>query len=576
MELQNLLYVIVLFLGVTAICVMLFDRLGLGSVIGFIIAGVLIGPHTPGPVATDQLEDLQNVAELGVVLFLFAVGLEMQPRQFWAMRRELFGLGGGQVLLSAAALGALLAFAYDLHWQTAVMVGLGLALSSTAVVMAILAERGELTTTYGRTSFAVLMAQDLSIVPIMALIPLLGHARVASPSHPLWEKALLIGAVLGGIFLVGRYVLPRALGWAARNRRDDAFGILIFLGVIAAAWAVDLVGISMTLGAFLIGMLFSASDYRFQIASTIAPFRGTLMGLFFISVGMSIDVKTLIEDWDTVLAIAATVLAVKAAVLAALCRALRFDWQTSLRTGFALSQVGEFSFVLFAASSAAGLVSPRGVTLGYLVISITMIVTPLMIKLGDRIARRMKAAQVTEQVSPPEDLNNHLVVVGLDDIGFIIALMAEKSSVPYVAFDREYGRVRRAQRLGMKAYFGDMLQDPVQQASGMPRARAAFLSTTDSERLKTVALYLRGRYPDLDIYARVRTLEEQRMLRSRGVKHAGTMYLESTLFRGLSLLMDMGVAEEQAKTLIESLRKDDYALVKAAFTQAEAKTVASS
>jgi glutathione-regulated potassium-efflux system protein KefB len=440
-------------------------------------------------------------------------------------------------------------------------------MSSTAVVMTLLADRGELSTTHGRASFAILMAQDLSVVPVMALIPLLAHAMAQAPAQPLWEEALRMGAVLGGIFLAGRYVLPRALGWAARNRSDTAFAILVFLGIAAAAWAVDLVGISMTLGAFLVGMLFSASDYRYQIASTIAPFKETLMGLFFISVGMSIDLQTLVEDWQIVLAAAAAVLVIKTVLLALLCRAFRFDWQTSVRTGFTLSQVGEFSFVLFTVSSAAGLLSSHSVTLGYLIISITMIVTPLMIKLGDRIARRMKQTQVKVQKQPAVDLNNHLVVVGLDEIGAIIALMAEKSSIPYVGFDRNYGRVSSARRAGLNAYYGDILQEPVQEASGIVRARTAFLSTTDADRLRMVSLYLHERYPNLDIYARVQTLDEQEALRTQGIKHAGTTYLESTLFRGQSLLQDMGVAEEQAKTLIDSLRKDDYQVIKDSFSK---------
>jgi voltage-gated potassium channel Kch len=312
-------------------------------------------------------------------------------------------------------------------------------------------------------------------------------------------------------------------------------------------------------------MLFSASDYRFQIASTIAPFKGTLMALFFISVGMSINLKTLVADWQMVLFVAVGVLVIKTVLLAFLCRAFRLDWQTSIRTGFALSQVGEFSFVLFTATSAAGLLGTRGVTLGYLVISITMIATPIMIQLGTRIAQRLKREPTVEQERPAADLSNHLIVVGLDEIGFIIAMMAEKASLPYVAIDRDYSPVARARRAGLKAYYGDVLQAPVQEMSGISRARAAFLSTIDADRLRTVALYLHERYPSLDIYARVQTLDEQQDLRARGVKHAGTTYLESTLFRGEALLKNMGVAESQAKILIDSLRKDDYQLIKNAF-----------
>jgi Kef-type K+ transport system membrane component KefB/voltage-gated potassium channel Kch len=572
MELNNLLYVIVIILGATAICVSLFNRLGLGSVVGFIVAGILIGPHTPGPVATEQIDALQNVAQLGVVLFLFIVGLEMQPRQFWAMRREVFGLGLGQVVLTAAAMAPLFIFVRHLEWNTALMVGLGYAMSSTAVVVTLLADRGELAASHGRASFAVLMAQDLSIIPIMALIPLLAHGASQTAQNPLWYEALRTLAVLGGIYLVGHYPLTWALGKAVRNRSDTAFGILLFLGIAAAAWAVNLVGISMTLGAFLMGMLFSASGYRYQIAATVAPFKETLMGLFFISVGMSINLQTLEQEWHTVLAIAAAVLLIKTSLLVLLCRIFRLDWQTSIRTGFALSQVGEFSFVLFISASAAGLLSDHSVTLAYLVISITMIVTPLMIKLGDRLARAIKQTPLETHDQPITDLDNHLVVVGLDEVGMIIALMAEKSSTPYVGIDLDYTMVTRAQRAGIKAYYGDILRDPVQKASGIARAHATFISTTDNNRLRTVALYLRGRYPELDIYARVRTIEEQEDLRMHGIKHAGTTYLESTLFRGQSLLRDMGVAEEQAKLLIDSLRQDDYKLIKDSLKKAGTAT----
>ena len=260
MDLQSILLAVVVFLGATAICVILFQRLGFGSVLGFIVAGILIGPHTPGPVPVQAVEELQNVAELGVVLFMFTVGLEMRPEKVWAMRRLMFGLGSAQMLVTATLLAAYLIFFVQVPWESATLVGLTFGMSSTAIVMATLGERGELATEHGRTAFAVLMAQDLWIVPVMAMVPILAHTTAQTATIPLWEKLALVTGVIAGIIVVGRYLLPAALGYSARRRQMDAFGIVLFLAVIAAAWAVDHVGVSMTLGAFLLGMLLSASD----------------------------------------------------------------------------------------------------------------------------------------------------------------------------------------------------------------------------------------------------------------------------------------------------------------------------
>jgi glutathione-regulated potassium-efflux system protein KefB len=564
METASILFVLLIFLGATAVCVALFDRLGFGSVVGFIVAGVIIGPNTPGPMVVSHVKELQNISELGVVLFLFAVGLEMRPQQFWAMRRELLGMGGGQVLLTALALGAFLVLAYELHWQSATIVALGLAMSSTAVVMSILADRGELSTLHGNNIFSILMAQDLSIVPVMALIPILAHGAAPGDGSPLWEKALLAAAVLAGVFGVARYLLPRALGWAARHRKNDLFGVVLFLGVIAAAWAVDQAGISMTLGAFLLGMLLSASDYRYQVEAVIEPFKGTLMGLFFIAVGMSINVHAMVADWQSLLLLVAVVLVIKTVVLVALSRAFRLDWQTSIRCGFYLSQVGEFAFVLFAASQSAGLLSAHGATLGFLVISISMITTPPMVKLGERVARHFARSSDVTIGKYAQEMSHHLVVVGLNEVGDIIALMAEKSGIPYIAVDNDYDTVRRSQKAGRNVFYGDVRFDSVRVAAGLARARAVFIASTEAGRVRAIALSLRQLYPELRIHVRVATIQEEEFLRSKGIEHAGTVYLESTLFRGEELLKDLGVSEESAKTLVDNLRKDNFRELKGA------------
>ena len=567
MELSSILIALVFMLGATAICVILFERLGFGSVLGFIVAGIIIGPHTPGLVASQNVNDLQNVAELGVVLFLFTVGLEMLPRKVWAMRRLLFGLGSAQMLATAAILGVYLVFLVKVHWQTAIILGFGFAMSSTAIIMTTLQERGALVSEHGRTSFAILMAQDLWVVPVMALVPILAHKTTQATGIPIWQKALLVVGVLAGIFVVGRYLLPAVLGYTAKQRRMDAFGILLFLAVIAASWAVDSVGISMTLGAFIMGMLLSASDYRYQIEAIVAPFKGTLMGLFFIAVGMSIDVGALLHDWSRLLVHVPVVLFLKVAMLTALVLAFGISRSAAVRTGFYLSQVGEFAFVLFGAAAAAGLLSAEGHTLALLVVAVSMILTPLMVKVGDRLAGRLRDVPPETGATPAADLERHVVVIGFDEVGQLICMLLNKAKIPHVAFDRDIDLVRQGKQSGYDVHFGNMYSTVTQQAAGLGKASAAFVSIRESERAEGLALTLHRLYPSLNVYVRVRSLGEQDKLVSKGIKKAATGYIESTLIRGSMLLKDLGVSEVDVNELVKAFRNDNYALVRAEYPE---------
>jgi glutathione-regulated potassium-efflux system protein KefB len=567
MELSSILISVVSILGATAICVILFEHLGFGSVLGFIAAGIIIGPHTPGFVASQNVNDLQNVAELGVVLFLFTVGLEMLPRKVWAMRRLLFGLGSAQMLATAGILGVYLVFFVKVHWPSAIILGFGLAMSSTAIIMTTLQERGALASEHGQTTFAILMAQDLWVVPVMALVPILAHKTTPAAVIPIWQKALLVVGVLAGIFVVGRYLLPAVLGYTARQRRMDAFGILLFLGVIAAAWAVDRVGISMTLGAFIMGMLLSASDYRYQIEAIVAPFKGTLMGLFFIAVGMSIDIGALLNDWSRLIVHVPVVLFIKAVVLTVLVLAFGISRSAAVRSGFYLSQVGEFAFVLFGAAAAAGLLSAKGHTLALLVVAVSMILTPLMVKVGDWCAGHLRGVPGETRAMPAADLERHVVAIGFDEVGQLICMMLNKAKVPYVAFDKDIDLVRQGKQSGYNVHFGNMYSTVTQQAAGLGKASAAFVSTWESERAEGLALTLQRLYPSLNVYVRVRTLGEQDKLVSKGINKAATGYIESTLIRGAVLLKDLGASEVDVNELVKAFQKDNYALVRAGYAE---------
>ena len=569
MDISAILLSIVVILAATALCVMLFERLGFGAILGFIVAGIVIGPHTPGPVPVHAVDELQSIAELGVVLFMFTVGLEMRPEKVWGMRRLIFGLGSAQMLMTAGVLAAYLIIFLQAPWETATIIGLAFGMSSTAIVMGTLGERGELASEHGRTSFAVLMAQDLWIVPVMALVPILAHTTDQGVPKPLWETLVLVVGVIAGILVVGRWLLPAALGYCASRRQMDAFGLVLLLAVIFAAWSVEQAGISMTLGAFLLGMLLSASDFRYQVEATVAPFKQNLMGLFFIAVGMSIDVGALLRDWDALLVHVPVVLLLKGAVLIGLALAFGIGRSAAIRVGFYLSQVGEFAFVLLGAATVAGLLDSDGHTLAMLVVAISMIATPLMVKAGAAVADRLGAAPASADAGPTADLNRHVVIIGYDEVGYLIDLMLERANVPHIAFERDFALVKRAKLAGRDVHYGDMYSPSTQEAAGLGKAVAVFVTSRDSEAAKALALTLHRLYPQLDVHVRVRTLGDQAALVAKGIKHAGTGYIESTLTRGGMLLKDLGLPEEDVSELVSALRDDDYALIRAAYAAIE-------
>jgi glutathione-regulated potassium-efflux system protein KefB len=403
----------------------------------------------------------------------------------------------------------------------------------------------------------------------MALVPILAHTTSQGAATPLWQTLVLVVGVIAGILVVGRWVLPAALGYCATRRQMDAFGLVLFLAVLLAAWSVDRAGISMTLGAFLLGMLLSASDLRYQIEATVAPFKQTLMGLFFIAVGMSIDVGALLSDWDALLVHVPAVLTIKGAVLIALVLAFGSGRAAAIRTGFYLSQVGEFAFVLVGAASVAGLLSSDGQTLAMLVVAVSMIATPLMVKAGASVADRLGAAPPQADAELSADLDRHVVVIGYDEVGRLIELMLERANVPHVAVERDLAVVQRARRAGRRVYFGNLYSSTTQEAAGLGRAAAVFVTSHDSQEAKALAVTLHRLYPHLDVYVRVRTLGDQDELVAKGIKHAGTGYIESTLTLGGALLKDLGVAETDVSELVGALREDGYAPIRAAYTQFE-------
>jgi monovalent cation:proton antiporter-2 (CPA2) family protein len=566
MHIEHLLFAGVIVLLACTVSVSLFKRLGLGSILGFLAAGLIVGPW--GLQVSDKADELRHIAELGVVLLLFVIGLEMRPAHLWDMRRWVLGLGTLQILVSGIAIGAY-AWFFVTGWQTAIFIGLGLALSSTAFVLQIIGERGEMGTPHGKASLGILLAQDLAIVPLLALVPLLADGPTAD-NGPAWKTASLVVLALAALIAAGRWGLPWALGQAARRRNMEAFAMLTVLTVTAAAWLMEVVGLSMALGAFVLGMTLSTSRYRLQVEAVVSPFKGFLLGLFFLAVGMSIDVGMLIDGGGRVAVHLVAVLIIKIAVLIALGMAFGLGRPAAIRVAFLLPQCGEFGFVLFGAAAAAGVIRDVGFSFSLLIISLTMVATPLLAKLGDRLARRVEGREVSGAPLPGAvvaDTDKHVVIAGYGRVGQVVALMLERAAVPYLALDTDPKAVAAGKAAGHAVEFGDMTDPGVQAAAGVEKAAAVVVSFGGRHGVERVVTSLRNFHPDVPLHVRVHDLAERQAMHELGVADAVPETVEASLGLGHAVLESVGTAADDLEMLVRSLRQDEYA----ALTGSEAK-----
>ncbi len=563
MHLDDFLLAAVILLAAAAIFVSLFKRLGLGSVLGFLAAGVLVGPS--GLAITDKVAELRHFTELGVALFLFIIGLEMQPKKLWSMRRSVFGMGSLQVLLTGAVIAGY-AMLFDNTWKVAVILGFGFALSSTAFVLQMLGERGEMATEHGKASFSVLLLQDMAIVPLLALVPVLADDPVMASEQPFWLEAIVVIGVIAAVLLIGRYLIPIALSRTAKNRNMEAFAMFAMLAALGAAFAMELVGVSMALGAFLMGMMLSASDFRHQIEASVEPYKGLMIGLFFISVGMSIDLGLLVDQWLWVAQGVAALIFLKVAALLVLGLIFGLGLGVALRTSFNLCQCGEFGFVLFGAAVAGGLLTDETFGFALMLVTVTMILTPLMAKAGDVLATRFaaKPAGAGADEAPGGALERHVVVAGYGRSGRIICMMLEKKDIPFVAYDHDPTRVALGKKQGHDVHYANMTDSQVLDGAGLSHATAVVVTLNDVHHVERVVSTVLNFYPSVAIYARARDFKTEDALLAKGVKRAVPEAAESSVQLGKAVLQNVGVSDTDLAVLLEDFRRDDYALIRLA------------
>ncbi|MEW8398072.1 MAG: cation:proton antiporter, partial [Candidatus Thiodiazotropha sp.] len=499
MHLDTFLFSALLLLLATSIAVTLFKHLGLGSVLGLLVAGIIVGPHSPGPYVTEHVGDVRHFTELGVVLLLFIIGLEMRPKRLWALRREVFGLGLLQILVTGLAL-ALYFYQWQSSWPLSLLIGVTFALSSTAFVIQILQERGEIASKHGMTAFSILLMQDLAIVPLLALVPLFSETGGVSAEIPAWQQLMLEIGMIAMVVTVGRYLLPVVLNHLAKQGNREGFLLVVMLAVFLAAWVMDKVGLSMALGAFVMGMLLSGSSYRLQIQAFVEPYKGLLMSLFFVAVGMSIDFAAISQQLLMFVQHVVVIVLIKLSVLFFLALGFGVSKQIAMRISFFLAQGGEFGFVLFAAAKALDVIDDGTFVIAVGVISVTMLITPLLIRISDHLARQHdSAASEADHLRYPADQSDEnrrrVIIGGYGRVGHTVAVLLHTSGVPLVVFDTSPERVAQGKKDGLPVYYGDISDPDLLDTANLGSASLLVLTVdSHSTALRTLS-HARNTYP---------------------------------------------------------------------------------
>lgn len=543
-------------LGAIVIVVPLLTRLGLGSVPGYLVAGLIVGPPLLGWVAEYEL--IGKVAEFGVVFLLFSIGIELRPARLWVMRRLVFGLGSGQLLLCAVAIAVLLSWG-GMALPAATVTALALALSSTAIVVQLLSERGELSSQRGRVTFAVLLLQDVAVAPLLMLVYLLGRGGTEAAFSP---AGVLEGlAMLAAVLLLGRLVWRRVLPFLAAQRNADTLVAVALLLVLSAAWLMEHAGMSLAMGAFLAGVLLADSPFRHQVVADIQPFRGILLGLFFMTVGMSIERQAVLEHGLMLLAIALALMAVKTLVTFGVMRTFRIPAGEALHGALLLSQTGEFALILFALAAGENLISAAERQMLYQVVVFSMLLTPLADLLGRRLAGAMpRTAQASHAPNAAEHEAAHgqVIICGFGRVGHQVARLLDAAGQRWIATDLDSEAIEQARQRGQQVFYGDCSRAEILRALGVDRAALVLITLNDAGATERALIAIRQLVPQARVIARAHDPAQAHTLRAHGVLRAVPETIEYSLQFGLAALSELGVDAAYRQELEDALRADEY------------------
>jgi monovalent cation:proton antiporter-2 (CPA2) family protein len=554
-------------LAAAVVAVSLFRFLRLSSILGYVAAGLVIGPW--GLNLVGDVDRITNASQFGIVLLLFIIGLELQPTRLWVMRRTVFGLGAAQVVLCAVLLGAV-AWSLGLAPLPAGIVGLGLSLSSTPLVLQLLAERGQLKTQHGRAAFAILLFQDLAVLPVLAILPLLAGGGAPHPAGGAWWTGLLkllvviAGVIVGG----GRLILRPALRIVARVQVSEVFTAAALLTVIATALVANQVGLSASLGAFLAGVLLADSEFRHELEADLEPFKGLLLGLFFVCVGMSANLGLLESEPLTLLAVTIGFLAVKILAVAALGRFGRCRGDEAWKLGFTLPTGGEFAFVLFTLAARQRLLDARTADLLVLAVTLSMMLAPLLL-LAEEAVRARWLAPAQAPYDAIDERDTPVIIAGFGRFGQIVARILRVKRLAFTALDSSQTHVDFVRRFGNQVYYGDASRLDLLRAAGAANARVLVLALDDVEASVRTAVLAREQFPNLKVLARARNRQHAFALMDAGVTVIVRETYGSSLEMAGRVLEALGSTPTAAREAVRRFRVHDEATLAAQYAVKE-------
>ena len=555
---MSLLAQIAIFLAAAVVAIPIFRRFKLGSVLGYLAAGIIIGPACFGLIS--RIDATLHIAEFGIVLLMFVIGLELQPSRLWVLRKPIFGLGSGQVALTTGAIGLAAHFGFAQTWQTALVIGFGLSMSSTALALQLLAERGQLNSQYGRSAFSILLFQDIAVMPALALLPLLALAAT-HPSAPsgLWLVLKLVG-VLATVVVGGRYVLRPMLRIVAQTRVTEAFTAAGLLVVLGTALLVAQVGLSMSLGAFLAGVLLADSEFRHELEANIEPFKGLLLGLFFITVGMSANLALVRQEPLLILGLTLGFMLLKVGILWSIGRLARQTNVASHGLAFSLPSGGEFAFVLFGLAASLGIMSADTAELLVLVVTASMILSPVFLMIHDALFN--SSEKDDRPFDTPDELYPKVIIAGFGRFGQIVGRILRARNIPFTALEASQTQVDFLRRFNIQVFYGDASRLELLRAAHADNAQIIVIAIDDIEASVRSVELIRKHFPHLKIMARARNRQHAFRLMDLGVDYSIRETLVSSLEMSAEVLQGLGVTRLNALQTVQRFRQHDEATLK--------------